>query len=397
MPGIPGGGMPGMPGGMTPPDLSKPEEADPNEVAPEPEPGCEELPVDESQKKNWSGKVNPTLMAGQFPAGGEAVFDDYYTKYLLPQWTQWKNVGKLPDLRGQLRSSHLGKHTNGTQVHDHLAALVLDFMSKLAAGPYYRAVRLNAMLMIGELNSIETPPVPLPEALKVLVATVDSDKAPDAVRAAAMVGVLRHAGASNLDDEGRRLITTAMLRLVAAGPPVGAAAPGRQWILAQGLRTLGVLGSPGEGGAVAKGVLAAVAEPKFPLCVRCVAADSMGRLKYSDAAAIEPLDAAPMLARLATDACIEEIRLLKPDSIAVERGRLKRRLDVVLAAVATIAALAKEPPQQAWFAEFGGKTLVKGLSDMLDDPKFKEKDKEVKAAVEGLPKKIDAWLEKKPK
>ncbi len=169
---------PGMrPGGMTPLDLSKPEEADPNEVAPEPEPGCEELPLDKLQKKNV-GKINAMLMAGQFPAGTqtEADFDDFYTKYFLAQWTHWENVNRLPDFRGQLRSSHLGRHSNGTQVHDHLNQLVLDFMSKLAAGPYCRAVRLNAMLMIGELNAVETPPAPLPEALKVLVATVDSDK-----------------------------------------------------------------------------------------------------------------------------------------------------------------------------------------------------------------------------
>ncbi len=231
-----------------------------------------------------------------------------------------------------------------------------------------------------------------------------------------MVGVLRHAGASNLDDEGRRLITTAMLRLVAAGPPVGALAPGRQWILAQGLRTLGVLESPGEGGAVAKGLLAVVAEPKFPLCVRCVAADAMGRLKYSDTAGVDPLDAAPALARLAADACLEEIRLLKPGIAAVERGRLKRRLSAVLTVLVGtgdeghkgLVSLVREEAHKGWFGELAGKGgLVMGANDLLDDPKLtvrgaddpklSEKEKEVKAAVEGLPKKIDAWLEKKPK
>ncbi len=388
-----------MPGGMMPPGAMPPAEpgsdkADPDEVAPEPEPGCEELPVDESQKKNVS-KVNVMLMAGQFPAGGLAAFDDFYTKYFLARWTQWKNVTKLPEWRGQLRSSHLGRRSGGAQVHDHLNELMLNFMNKLATGPYYRAVKVNAMLMIGELNSVEMPPAPLPDALKVLVAAVESDKLSDAVRAAAMVGVLRHAAAGISDEEARRSLTAAMLRLAAADPPAGPSAAGRQWILAQGLRTLGLLGSPGDGNAVLKAMLAALADAKLSLSTRCVAADSVGRLKYSDAAGIDPVETAATLGRFAADACTEELRLLNPDSLSVERGRIKHHLDAVLAAVKPIADLAKEPGQQAWLAELS--KGVKGVSDAMDDPKMKDKDKDVKTAVEGLPKKLEAWLQKKPK
>ena len=85
--------------------------------------------------------------------------------------------------------------------------------------------------------------------------------------------------------------------------------------------------------------------------------------------------------------------MLKPDSVSVERGRIKQRLDVVLAAVKPIADLAKEPGQQAWLAELS--KSVKGASDALDDPRTRDKD--AKAAVEGLPKKLEAWLQKKPK
>ena len=77
-------------------------------------------------------------------------------------------------------------------------------------------------------------------------------------------------------------------------------------------------------------MLAAVADAKLSLCTRSIAADSLGHLKYSDAGGIDPVETAATLGRLAADACTEELRLLKPDSVSVERGRIKHRLDVVL-------------------------------------------------------------------
>ena len=65
-------------------------------------------------------------------------------------------------------------------------------MKQLAAGPYHPAVQVNAMLMIGELNSVEQPPTPLPEALDAMIAAVQDTKLSDAVRVAALVGIERH-------------------------------------------------------------------------------------------------------------------------------------------------------------------------------------------------------------
>ena len=105
-----------------------------------------------------------------------------------------KNIANLPTFRKELRNSHLGKRSSGTQVHDHLSARVFDFMKNLVAGPFHPAVQVNAMLMIGELNSVEHPPTPSPEALRLLIAAVGNTNLSDAVRAAAMVGIQRHPG-----------------------------------------------------------------------------------------------------------------------------------------------------------------------------------------------------------
>ena len=135
----------------------------------------------------------------------------------------------------------------------------------------------------------------MPEALKVLLAAVENGKLPDAVRAAAMVGILRHAEAGIRDEDARRSLTAAMLRLTAEDPPTGPAAPGREWILAQAVETLGLLGSVGEDDAVYKAMLKTVDDGKLRLCTRSIAAESLGQLNYAGAAGIDPSEAAATL------------------------------------------------------------------------------------------------------
>jgi hypothetical protein len=374
----------------------------------EPEQKYEQLPLDEKQKNNV-GRVSEILRRGTFGPGDQPLFDDFFQQFFLARWTWVKNIAanpskKVPGLpvwRKELRSSYLGKRSEAAAVHDHLNALVLDFMSKLAAGSnYHPAVRINAMLMIGELNSVEqagtTAAVPLPDALKVLLAAVQSTKLPDSVRAAAMVGILRHADPKVLDEDGRKSLTAAMLRLVAEDPPTGPAAPGREWILAQAIEALGLLKSVGEDAAVHKAMLKTVGEAKLRLCTRCVAADSLGHLDYSGATGINVATAAAVLGAFAIDSCAEELGRAKSNMTSTAiRQRLKQRLDVVLATLKVLMLLAREP-EQPWLAEL--QKDVKGLSDALSNvPDDKQKEHEsMKPRVEDLRKKLIVWLQKKP-
>jgi len=254
-------------------------------------------------------------------------------------------------------------------------------------------------LMIGELNRVEQGPgagaaaaaVPLPEALKVLLAAAASNKLPDALRAAAMVGIMRHAEAKIQDADDRKSLTKAMLGLVADDPPTGPAAPGRRWILAQAVETLGLLRALGEENAVYKAMLKIVSETKLPLGVRCVAAESLGRLNYSGAAGIDPVEAASALGQLAIDACAEELARTKSATTGPVRQRLVQRLDAILVALKAIAPLA-QAPQQPFVAELQKK--VTELRDLLDDNRRKEDN--MKPQVETLRKNLEAWLQKKP-
>jgi hypothetical protein len=362
------------------------------------------LPIDPRQKNN-RGQVNEILRTGTFAPGQQAFFDDFYKKFFLARWTLPENIAAnpskkvpgLPSWRKELRSSDLGKKSGAPAVHEHLNALLLDFMNQLATdGEFHPAVRVNAMLMIGDLNSVEptatTAAVPLPDALKTLMATIGDDKLPDGVRAAAMVGIQRHAYEGVTDPDARKALSVAMLRLVGEDPPTGAGAAGRQWIMAQAAEALGLLKDP----AAFPALLKMAANGKLRLCTRCMAAKSLGRLNYAGASGVDAAEAAAVLGKLLVDSCADELGRSKTNltSTAI-RQRLRQRLDVVLTTSKAIAPLAREP-EKLWLAEL--QTDVKAAADSIGnvtDDKVKPLES-LKTPVENLRKKLTAWLQKKP-
>jgi hypothetical protein len=277
-------------------------------------------------------------------------------------------------------------------------------MKTLVAGDFHPAVKVNAMLMIGELNRVEQTghdaAVPLPEALTALIAAAGKANLPDGLRVAAMIGILRHADAGIKDDDTRKSLTTVMLRLVAADLPAGSAPTGRAWLVVQAAETLGKLGSVGDGNAVFQALLKRVGDSKLPFLVRSAAANSLGQLDYSSATGINPVETAATVGQFALDACVEELRLAKESKKPVSRRRMLQRLNAALMVLGEeddkdrkgITPLAKEPAQQAFLA--GLQKPVKAARDVLDYKR--EEAADMKPHLVELQKKLDASLQKKP-
>ena len=367
-----------------------------------PERKYDSRPVD-IRLKTKDSKIRAILRDGKFADPQvKADFDTFYTGYFLSRWSLQGDVTKLIKYRQDL-SSHFRTAIPG-EVHDHLARLVLDFLTKLAGGDYHPAVRINAVLAIGELNSVEQSgndkAVPLPEALDVLIAAVESKKLSEGLRAAAMVGILRHASAGISGGEARKKVNDVMLRLATADVPSGSALSGRAWMVAQAAETLGDLHAVGENNDVFTALLKIVANAKLPFLVRCAAADALGKLDYSSAGGINPVETAAALGQLAIDACKDGLETTKDTASSAFRRRMLRRLDPVLMtlggddekALKAIALLAKEPPQQTFVA--GLRKAVKDTIDALDD-KSHEKD-DMKDSVTTLQKQLEGLLQKKP-
>jgi hypothetical protein len=375
------------------------EEAEEEEETP-PAKEYKELTVDDTLKSKGS-KVTPILTAGKFenPAD-QTMFDDYYRNYFLARWSLVDNIENLPRERKDL-CNQLGKRSvGGSAVHDHLNDIVLEVMKTLASGDFHPAVRYNAVLMIGDLNSVEKvgseKDVPLPDALKVLMGAAESGKLSDELRVAAMIGIARHARLNIQDEEVRASLSKSMLRLATAEIPAGPAASGREWIRAQAIETLGILGSVGENNSVFQAMLKAVADDKLPPFVRIAAVDALGRLNYLSANGINATEAAFTLGQYALDACDDELQSLKKPGSLVMRRRIMSSLIAVLSALGGegddrkgIASIAKEPNLAA--------ELQKTIEEACKTLDQTEEDKGLKAPVADLQKKLKAWLQKKPK
>jgi hypothetical protein len=367
-----------------------------------PEKKYENLPVDTALSREKS-KIGAMLRDGKFATSqAKDDFDNFYKNYFLARWSLQTDVRNLALHYRQELSNNFKAAKTGA-VHDHLHELVLDFMKMLIDRDFHPAVKVNAMLMIGELNSVEQigrdAAVPSPEALTVLIAAVENAKLPDGLRAAAMVGILRHASAGVLSADAQQAITVAMLELAAADLPAGSAASGRAWIAAQAVEILGVLGKVGANNAVFTALFKIVADGKLPILVRGAAADSLGRLNYSSATDINAAQTAAALCQFALDACTEELRAAKDTRAQPFRRRMVHRLDAVL--MALIGEDEKNPKGIASLAPADQKALlaalqkdVKDAVDVLDDKRQETED--MKPTVMQLQKKLEAWLQKKP-
>jgi len=395
--------MPGaaLPGQMEP----EPIPADPNEPPPKPDPRYEELPLTEKAEKTFKKQINDInriLSAGRFAENQQQLFDKFFEEYALARWTQQRNLNNLTSYRQELRAQF--RRAKSGQVFEHLNALALKFFSKLAAGNYHPAVRVNAMLAIGELNrveqtSIDTPPIPLPDALKVLIAALNDAKMPDAVRAAAMVGIFRHVLSGNLDEESRRSLTAGLLRLVADDLPDGPARAGREWILAQAFETLGLLQGTIDGHAVYQALLAGAANTKLSLSTRAVAVRALGFLDSAQLGNVNVLQAATTLAEFLAEGCKEVAAAAKNNEQAADqRRRIKYFLEATITALkgaegrsrTGLAALARDGNQQSLINELHQN--LKELSDWLEDKQTEEKSMAPKVAE--LQEKLAAWLSK---
>jgi hypothetical protein len=310
----------------------------------------EEIPSD---KEHAAFDFPPVLTRGKFQSKEEEEgFVAYCNLVLLPHWTQKKYYSRakqeLPDLRKKLRNGLVAatRHSE-TEVHDKLNEVVLAYMDALAndrhptenrAADFRPEVRVNAALTISDLNAQEGPkPTPLPDALPVLLKCVDNPKQLEAVRVAAMVGILRQVAAEIDDPALQKHLVASMLNLLKM-PVAEGQAEGRAWLLAQGAEVVGKLGSPADNGAFASGLSALAGDAGASFCVRRTAARGMKELNLGNAK--NPGVWAAALGELALDA-------VKAENSPANPERLKARLSAVLAGLTHVTGATDEAHRPA--------------------------------------------------
>lgn len=198
------------------------------------------------------------LREGTFDATGRA----FLTEIALPQLALPANRDTIDRVRRRIRELLVADASLPTIV-DYATALAKDE----TAAP---VVRVNAMLLLGEVTGKDKKP--WPAAAPVLVAAVGDTTLPMAVRVAALAGLADHLAAA-----GPQLAPTAgpVLLEVAKADPTQADPVAVNWLAGRALTLLGRLGAeaPAETGAVAAAVLA---DENRPLDVRVRAAAALG-------------------------------------------------------------------------------------------------------------------------
>jgi hypothetical protein len=234
---------------------------------------------DDSLKRS-KPKIVEILHKEAVAAGDREALVPYYRNYALARWRRPENIAQLPKFRADFRNDLAVAKT--LDVHNWITDIAIDVFPRIAASSNAPpALRINAALMVGELNL--TDPVgkasakPLAAAIDPLLQMVNADEQIDGVKAAALFGLLRHAELGVEDDDVRQQNANAMVKLVEAPT---AADDGQAWIKSQAIEILGFLGGTGENNAVPDLLSKILGDADVVLPVRRAAARALGRLNY---------------------------------------------------------------------------------------------------------------------
>lgn len=323
-PGAPPAGRPGgstVPGLEGIPGLPGTQQQQPEEKPVPPTlPSYLELSSDDSLAKQ-AATVQRILRDGNFTAVANAqqLLQDYYEKYFFPSWTKSSNRSRLQQLRSQLIVSDLGNAArSGGPPRDLLVQIAFrtlrDYAQNAQLDP---AVRVSAVLAIGELNERERPtgggmqpPTPLAAALPFLLSLLQDTNQPDAIRLAALVGLERHSACGIADANLRDQQVIPLLRQLAGDktPPANRDSKIHEWFRVRAIDALAATRQPGANGENVNLLVGFVADDKEAPRVRLAAATALGNLDYSQAQGVAPLSVVQALGKMVLELCVADIQ-----------------------------------------------------------------------------------------
>jgi len=356
-----------------------------------------ELPIDESLSK-LAPRIMAILRVEKFESDDDRqTLQRYFENYFFPQWTRPPRQGAgraddHPERRAALFKFLRGARPR-SEPYDYLVDISLRKCREMAWGDFDVGVRVNAMLTIGELNLQESrtvePPIPLPAAVPVMAQAVTDPKQIDAVRVAALAGLLRHAKLEGIKDPAhRKEVLSAMLGLVqAASVPPGRSPEGHAWMRAQAAAVLGSLGEVGPNGTIAAALADMAGDRKLAFSARCAAAAALGSLRYQGVGNLDGMKFVQALAGLAADAC--EAEESQPVEGMQRRRRLRERLAAVEKGLEGInnSKLLTTEEQKGLYNTTN--QAVQSLIEAIDDKKLPD-DKVLESAAEARSKLAEA-------
>lgn len=234
----------------------------------------------------------------------------YLTDTLLPQLAKDANRTGITQTRQRIRA--LALRDAAKELVDPINGVLSDAMVRQAAAEADPVVRVNAMLLVGELVGADGKP--WPAAAKPLADATANATLPLEVRIAALAGLAKHVSAAVAGAPELTAIAGPAVAGLVTAPPAGDPVASR-WLVAQALRLLPALAPPPPAIEAASKILADQgAHPDL----RVRAAAALGKLSRPEAG-------------VNATAAVDEIRSvavggLEAELAAAEQRRLARRL-----------------------------------------------------------------------
>ncbi|MCH2113389.1 MAG: hypothetical protein MK171_00530 [Pirellulales bacterium] len=263
---------------------------------------------------------------------GKARIDEYFKGYFFPAMTNYgpNELGQLAKYRETLLKTVRGATVDAAQ--QQLTDLSLKAGIELSRGNFHPAVRYNGTLIIGLLDkrvAANGPPEPLPAATIALVDLLEQDKAagggaavrvPASVKAAAWVGLERHAR-FGIQADYRERVTQAALALVAdTEPQEELSRPVHNWMKCMAARVLAQQSADGPTAEVHSALTELIADNQMDLEDRCCAAELLQKIDYKTGGNWDGAATVLALGQLAQDVLEEEAE----ESVEFEKKRLER-------------------------------------------------------------------------
>jgi hypothetical protein len=258
--------------------------------------------------------------SGPFSAQQQEAIKNYYTFHIgmgMASKLALNDPKRYPNWRIEImRDLTKSEIASNSSKHQFLISAVVD-VTKICLNPqFHPACRVNAALLLGELNQQEmsgrgrdiSPPVPLASAREELIKLLRDPNEDPGVQVAAMVGLVRHAKALAAANTGDENLIKEMVQVLQQQPSGnGSAAEALRWKQRLAIEAIGSFGNPGALPLIQP----FVADASLPMWLRCTAADAVGRMNYRNAGEVDQGQLAKSLGSLAVKAVKDQLGSLQ--------------------------------------------------------------------------------------
>jgi hypothetical protein len=247
----------------------------------------------------------------------QELLGQWYQEYHFALMTQAHRMVDI-DLQRIEFVKELTTYGKDDDIHSYIVEnIIIPQMTAFLQENYHPAVKYNAMLIIGQLNSqvVNTNEgrrvaVPLPVALTFMVDAIQSGTETDAILLASWIGVLRHVrldrinkqiAASDID----RIEDEAMKLLNQVTPPASRSAGGQVWLQRRAIDVLAMIGEDDK--KILPKILNIIQDEKAAMSLRLTAARALKYFNYSDSTQVPVESTSNALGALIVRICRNEI------------------------------------------------------------------------------------------